>query len=247
MNFDWTTFALEAINFLILVWLLKRFLYRPILDAVARRQAAVARTLADAEAARVDAARLREEYEGRQRDWERERTRLRQALDDELEAERNRRLAALVRDVGLERTRQAAAREHERAAEQRELETRALQQANVFAARFLERVANAGLDARLVDVLLEDLDALPPARRARLREGLAAAGDVTIRSAHPLGADARQRIDAALAGVAGRPLHTAYAEDAQLLAGLRISAGSWELAADLAGELAAFAALAGHE
>ena len=67
MNFDWTTFALEAINFLILVWLLKRFLYRPILDAVARRQAAVARTLADAEAARVDAARLREEYEGRQR------------------------------------------------------------------------------------------------------------------------------------------------------------------------------------
>jgi F-type H+-transporting ATPase subunit b len=69
MNFDWTTFVLEVINFLILVWLLKRFLYRPVLDAVARRQSAVTATLADAATMRTEAQRLQTEYEGRQSDW----------------------------------------------------------------------------------------------------------------------------------------------------------------------------------
>ena len=40
MQIDWTTFALEIINFLVLVWILKRFLYRPVLDTLARRRAA---------------------------------------------------------------------------------------------------------------------------------------------------------------------------------------------------------------
>ena len=31
MAFDWTTFGLEIINFLALLWILKRFLYRPVL------------------------------------------------------------------------------------------------------------------------------------------------------------------------------------------------------------------------
>ena len=38
MEVDWTTFALEIINFLILVWILKRFFYHPVLDIIARRR-----------------------------------------------------------------------------------------------------------------------------------------------------------------------------------------------------------------
>ncbi|MEZ5833668.1 MAG: hypothetical protein R3D05_21055 [Dongiaceae bacterium] len=40
MQFNWWTFALQAINFVILVWLLHRFLYRPVLRMIdSRRQA----------------------------------------------------------------------------------------------------------------------------------------------------------------------------------------------------------------
>ena len=38
MALDWSTLALEAVNFLILVWLLQRFLYRPVLAAIDRRR-----------------------------------------------------------------------------------------------------------------------------------------------------------------------------------------------------------------
>ena len=246
MNFDWTTFVLEAINFLILVWLLKRFLYRPVLDVIARRQAGVAKTLADAAATRAEAQRLQAEYAGRQSDWERERARLRQALDDELDALRIKRLAALAADIESERKRDAAARLREREVEQRELETRALQQADGFAARLLERFAGPELDARIIDMLLADLEALPAPRRDALRDALTRAASVEVRSARPIDPALQQRIEAVLAALAGRYLEAMYTIDPALLAGARLRAGAWELAADLSGELSAFAEFAAH-
>jgi F-type H+-transporting ATPase subunit b len=41
MLIDWFTVAAQAINFLILVWLLKRFLYKPVLNAVDAREKAM--------------------------------------------------------------------------------------------------------------------------------------------------------------------------------------------------------------
>jgi F-type H+-transporting ATPase subunit b len=50
MHFDWSTFALQAINFGILVWLLQRFLYRPLLHLVDTRRAEIDHQFAAAHA-----------------------------------------------------------------------------------------------------------------------------------------------------------------------------------------------------
>lgn len=240
MNFDWTTFALEAVNFLILVWLLKRFLYRPVLDVIARRHAGVAKTLGDAESARAEARRLQAEYEGRQHEWERERARLRQELEDELDALRAKRMAALTQELESERRRDEAARQREHEVEQRELETRALQQADAFVARLLERFTGPVLDALIVEMLLADIQALPTARKDMLSAALAGATRVDIWSARPLESSVRQRVEAALAALAGGSVNAVYTLDPGLLSGMRLRAGAWDLAADLAGELTAF-------
>jgi F-type H+-transporting ATPase subunit b len=41
MHFDWSTFALQTVNFAVLVWLLHRFLYRPVLRLVDARKAEI--------------------------------------------------------------------------------------------------------------------------------------------------------------------------------------------------------------
>ena len=38
MLIDWFTVGAQALNFIILVWLLKRYLYKPILNAVTREK-----------------------------------------------------------------------------------------------------------------------------------------------------------------------------------------------------------------
>jgi F-type H+-transporting ATPase subunit b len=48
MLIDWFTVGAQAVNFLILVWLLKRFLYRPVLAAIDAREKKIAAQLADA-------------------------------------------------------------------------------------------------------------------------------------------------------------------------------------------------------
>jgi F-type H+-transporting ATPase subunit b len=49
---DWFTVGAQLLNFLILVWLMKRFLYQPVLDAIAAREQKIAAELADAATAR---------------------------------------------------------------------------------------------------------------------------------------------------------------------------------------------------
>lgn len=59
MELNWTTFTLEIINFLALLWILKRFLYQPVRATLAQRRAGVERTLMQASAAQAEALALR--------------------------------------------------------------------------------------------------------------------------------------------------------------------------------------------
>jgi len=61
MLIDWFTVAAQAVNFLILVWLLQHFLYKPILTALDAREVKIAATLADADARQAEAQRSRDE------------------------------------------------------------------------------------------------------------------------------------------------------------------------------------------
>src|SRR6516162_4211400 len=59
MNLDWSTIALQTINFAVLVWLLQHFLYKPVLRMIDTRKADIEQHYANAKAAEHEAkARL---------------------------------------------------------------------------------------------------------------------------------------------------------------------------------------------
>ena len=72
MELNSSTFILEIINFLILVWILKRFFYKPVLDIIARRKADIEETVAKAQTLQSNAENLEHQYESRLADWEKE-------------------------------------------------------------------------------------------------------------------------------------------------------------------------------
>jgi F-type H+-transporting ATPase subunit b len=55
MHFDWWTLGLQTVNFAILVWLLQRFLYKPVLRMIDARRAEIEKQYADASAAEAKA------------------------------------------------------------------------------------------------------------------------------------------------------------------------------------------------
>ena len=157
MQLDATSFVLQLINFVVLVWILHRFLYKPVLEAIDRRRAAIEKSMADAKAVREAAEGLRAQLETRLAEWERERVKARAALEGEIAALRAKGLEEVALAVREERERLAALQEKRAAEWRRETEHRALEQGTAFAGRLLERVAGPELDARLVEVLATDL------------------------------------------------------------------------------------------
>ena len=92
MLIDWFTVGAQIINFLILVWLLKRFLYKPILHAIDAREKRIAAELADAAAKQTEAQRERDEFQHKNEEFERHRATLLSQATDEAKAERQRLL-----------------------------------------------------------------------------------------------------------------------------------------------------------
>lgn len=241
MNFDWTTFGLEALNFLVLVWLLKRFLYRPVLAVVEKRRAENEQTIAKAQSMREEALSLKAEYETRLAQAAGERERAVSALDAEIATERALRLTRLDQDLAADRMRRQALAAGERAEREDAGEREAERLAARFASRLLERLAGPQLDALLADVALADLQRADQDQFEALRTALAEpSSQVEVASAHVLASERRAALESALRDIGGRELDVRYAQDPELKAGLRIRVGACVLMANLRDELAFF-------
>lgn len=247
MEFDWTTFALEVLNFLVLVWLLKRFFYRPVLAVIEARRAETAKTIAEAEAVRREAEGLQSEYQAHLAQVDKERVAAKARLDAEIAAERARRLAAVAAEIAEERKRREALAAREKTEVELALERRAMAIAARFAARFLERLAGPELEAKLADLTLSELDGQGPDKLEALRTALKDPGvSIKVVSAYPLDKARRADFTEVLGKLAGRALAPTFAEDTALKAGVCIMAGSWVLMANLRDELNFFATAFEH-
>src|SRR5471030_3083536 len=99
MLIDWFTVGAQVLNFLILVWLLKRFLYKPILHAIDEREKLIATQLAQADAKKAEAQKDRDEFQHKNDAFDQERAALLKKATDEARAERDRLLGEARKDA----------------------------------------------------------------------------------------------------------------------------------------------------
>ena len=88
MLIDWFTVAAQALNFVILAWLMKRFLYKPILDAIDAREKRIATELAAASRKKTEAQHERDEFQKKNDDFEQQRAALLEKARADADAER---------------------------------------------------------------------------------------------------------------------------------------------------------------
>lgn len=241
MEFDWTTFTLEIINFLILVWILKRFLYRPILDVIAKRRIGIEKTLADARRIETEASELKQQNERHLAEWEQEKEAAQSRLLEELAAQREHRMAALETSIAEERERRRVLDERRQRDFQRNLEEQGIAQGAAFSAKLLSRMATPELEARLYVLLLEDLRSLRAEDRAALVSAAATPNlQIRVQSTFVFDPGKRAELARVLAEVVGKTLPVEYLENPELVTGFLVSIGPWILHANLRDELKFF-------
>jgi len=246
VELSWSTFVLEIVNFLVLVWILKRFLYKPVLDVIARRRAGIEKTLADASAMQDEAHALQQRYEGRLATWEGERRQAREELDQELQRERARALSALREDLDKERTRQQVADRRRATDFRHQAEQAALSQGAAFAARLLGLAATKDLERRLVDLTVDALAELPANQMGQLTGGAGGGTDrIRVASAFGLPDEQQERLRKALSHALLQGVPVEFDQDPSLRAGVRITIGASVLGLNLTDELEGFARMSG--
>ncbi|MFG7076557.1 F0F1 ATP synthase subunit B [Burkholderia pseudomallei] len=219
MRIDWSTLALQTVNVVVLVWLLSRFLFRPVSDIIAKRQAA-ARKLID------DASRERDAAHAERERARAERASLAAARDDALKdalaqaaAERGRLIAAPRPDAQALRDAARAQADADAVQRAKALDARATRLAIDIAAKLLARLPDSARVAGFVDGVAASLARLPADVRASLADE-----DAQVRLVAPRALTAQEAAAcrAAFAASVGRPLEPDVRVDPALIAGLEL-------------------------
>jgi len=231
MLIDWFTVVAQGLNFLILVWLMKRFLYQPILRAIDAREQRIASELASAAASKAAAEKEREEFERKNDEFDRVRAQLlRQALDA-ANGERQRLL-----DEARQAAETMSSKRHEALKNDFELMNqsigrRARQEVFAIARKALGDLAGASLEARMVELFTRRLRELDGQAKGELAGALeAGSGSALVRSAFDLPMEQQGEIEKALEDAFGSGLQVRFETAPELVSGVELAAKGRKLA-----------------
>jgi F-type H+-transporting ATPase subunit b len=239
MLIDWFTVLAQVLNFLILVWLMKRFLYKPILRAIDAREKRIAAELADADAKKGEALRERNEFKHKNEAFDKQRNELLNKATDEAQAERQRLLNE-ARDaaVALRMKRQEALRNEEHDLHQA-ISRRTQQEVFAIARKALTDLAETNLEERIADVFVRRLRELDGEKKAGLAESLKTASDpAVVRSAFDLTAEHRAAIQNVLNEIFSTEVHVRFETAPNVIGGIELTTDGQKVAWSIADYLA---------
>jgi F-type H+-transporting ATPase subunit b len=222
MHLDGWTIALQTINFAVLVWLLQRFLYRPVLRMIDQRKADIARQYSDAKAADDAAAARRTAVDAERAAIAGEREAALRAAGVEAQqlAATRRRQAESEAQALLADARQTIAKERvEALAEARRT---ALDLGTSIARRILAEVPGPLRAEAWLERIEEQFAALPPAEREELVRPIAQDRPVTVVTASAPASDVAESWRRRVRAMLGRDVDLAFEVDPTLIAGAEL-------------------------
>lgn len=235
MLIDWFTVIAQVINFLILVWLLKRFLYRPILNAIDAREKRIAAKIADAAAKEAEAQKERAEYQHRNEVFDKERaTRMNQVFE-EAKTEREQLLDAARQEAEDLRARLQQALRNEQRSLNEDISRRAREEVFAIARQVLSDLAGTSLEERMTDIFLERLRELNPAQIDEWNAALKSSpAPLRVRTAFKLPAQQCTAIEAAVEELLGEQQQVEFDIAPDRVSGIEISANGRKIAWSIA-------------
>jgi F-type H+-transporting ATPase subunit b len=239
MLIDWFTVVAQVVNFLILVWLLKRFLYKPILNALDAREKKIAKELADADLKKSEAEKERDTFRHKNEQFEQQRAELMNKVTQEAQTERQRLLDAARTDADT-----ASAKRHQALVSDAHnlnlaLSRHARQEVFAIARKALADLANASLEERMAEVFIRRLHEMDEQAKKNLGEAFkSASAPVLLRSAFDLPAAQRAAIQNALNETFASAIPLRFEPAPDLISGIELSANGQKVAWSIADYLA---------
>lgn len=236
MLIDWFTVGAQTLNFLILVWLLKRFLYKPILDAIDGREKIISKKLSDADQKNSEALKEREEFQKKNSVFDQQRAALLSQATTEVQAERQRLLDVARLAADTLRSKQQAALQSEEQHMHEAITRRTHEEVFALTRKMLADLAGATLEERMTEVFVKCLQALDGDAKESLIQAWKTAAIKTspepmrVRSAFVLPPAQQGALQQALRDLLSAEIEIEYETAPDLLSGIELNLNGQKLA-----------------
>jgi F-type H+-transporting ATPase subunit b len=231
MLIDWFTVGAQLLNFLVLAWLLKRFLYRPILDALDAREQRIAAELADADAKRAEADKERDEFQHKNEAFEQQRAALLSKATDKAKVERQRLLDEARQAAEALSTKRQETLRNEAHNLNQAISRRTQQEVFAIARKALADLATAGLEEHMSEVFIRRLREMDHQARACFAKSLKmATRPALVRSAFDLTTEQHAVIQNALNETFSAEIQVKFETAPDLVSGIELSTDGQKVA-----------------
>ncbi|WP_299198536.1 F0F1 ATP synthase subunit B [uncultured Amphritea sp.] len=223
MLIDWFTVTAQVINFLVLAWLLKRFLYQPILTAIDAREKRIATELASAAATKSGAEALRDKYQQKNSAFDKQQSERMSQLTEEVAAERARLLEGVRAESETLRSRLQSALKNEQHNLKQALSQRTREEVFAIARKALGDLAGTTLEARITDVFIRRLETLDDEEIMQFKSAFSSSGQpLVVRTAYPLPEEQCALLETAIRTKIGESVKIGFATETDLVSGIEI-------------------------
>jgi F-type H+-transporting ATPase subunit b len=231
MLIDWFTVAAQAVNFLILVWLLKRFLYKPVLAAIDQREKRIATQLQDAEKKKAEALKEQTDFQQKNEDYERQRSKLLLEAIDAAKTERDQLLEAARRDSKELRSKLQKSTYDELDNLNRKIGTLAVQEVFSIARKTLADLADVSLEERMTEIFIRHLHDMDDKQIEALKAcSHDSSGPALVRSAFELASPQKTAIENIVKPLFGEGTKIKFETRPDLISGIELAANGQKIA-----------------
>lgn len=231
MLIDWFTVAAQAVNFLILVWLLKRFLYGPIMQAVEEREKMVKSKIREAESQKEEADKEQEKYRQKKEDFEKKRQSMLEEASEKADEKRKELLQEARQQAEELRKKLERSIREKREDLTREIRERTQREVFAITRNVLRDLASASLEEHMARLFVRRLREMEDEKKDRLVEALdASSGAVTVKSAFELPEEQKNEIEKAVEEIATADIRCRFEQAPEKISGIELTTGGYKTA-----------------
>lgn len=231
MHIDWFVLFCQIFNFLLLVYLLKRFLYGRIIKAMDDREAKIAARFADAEDIKARATEAAELYEKRNQSLNEAKERMLNEATMAADTKRKELMEKVREEVDQVKTRWQDMLIREQDAFFSDLRQRAAKQLYATARKALRDLADADLEERIVDEFLRRIKMLDEEKSVQLRKAISDGGNnVIIQSAFSISEQRRGQIEEVLKKQITNGFKIQYLQQPEIVSGIELRVNGHKIA-----------------
>ncbi|EOR96665.1 ATP synthase B chain [Arcticibacter svalbardensis MN12-7] len=230
MQINWFTVIAQIINFLILVWLMKKYLYKPILQAVDEREKKIASKLTDANSKEAEAKSEQAEFKKKNDDFDRHKKKMMDALTGDVETERQKLMDTTKADAAVLKLKLEEASKELQESLNKQLMQKTQDEVLSITQKVLSELASTNLEEQTVHVFIRNIKAITEKDKKQFIDAFdSGSAPLSIKSAFDLPSKEQQSIKTAIEDLIGPDVKYIFETDPKIIGGIELITKGYKL------------------